>query len=348
MCLTFFVRANNGGTKLSKSDLLLSMVTSKWKEVNARQDIYDFVDRINNNLTSKNDFDKDFILKTCLVVSDLPVTYKVSSFTNENLDRIHRQWNEIKVAIENGVDLVNSFGINRDTLTSDNALIPIICYLFHTQGKRLRGTTPFDVTNASLIRKWLIMALLNPIFGSLGDNVQRIARGVLQEQRSHTDTFPAEAINSALARSGKSPEFDIYAIERFLEITYGAKSSFLALSLLYDDNSWGTLHFHQDHIFPKSLFTTEHLAEVGLSVEEQARYKILINRIGNLELLLDAENLEKSNKDFGQWITTRDASFRKRHLIPEDDNLLHLEYFEEFVKAREELIKERVQRLLSI
>ena len=96
------------------------------------------------------------------------------------------------------------------------------------------------------------------------------------------------------------------------------------------------------------MFTPERLTEAGLSLEEQAHYTTLMNRIGNLELLLDAENLEKSNKDFGQWIVTRDATFRKRHLIPEDDNLLHLEYFAEFVAAREELIKERVQHLLSM
>ncbi len=346
--LDIFVRANDGGQKLSKSDLLLSMVTSKWTGINAREDIYGFVDRINNELTSKNNFDKDFILKTCLVVSDLPVTYKVSSFTNHNLDIIHREWERIKAAIESGVDLVNSFGINRETLTSANAVIPIIYYLFHTPSRRLRGTTPYDVTNASLIRKWLIMALLNSIFASLGDSVQRIARDVIKKQGLFPSDFPAEAINTALGEGGKSSEFDRYAMEKFLEITYQSRSSFLALSLLYDDNSWGTLRFHQDHIFPKSLFTTERLTEAGLSVEEQAHYKTLMNRVGNLELLLDTENLEKSNKDFGQWITTRDAGFRKRHLIPEDDNLFHLEYFVEFVTAREELIKKRIQSLLSL
>jgi uncharacterized protein with ParB-like and HNH nuclease domain len=43
--LDIFVRANEGGTKLSKSDLLLSMVTSSWDGVNAREEIFNFVDR---------------------------------------------------------------------------------------------------------------------------------------------------------------------------------------------------------------------------------------------------------------------------------------------------------------
>ncbi len=68
--LDIFVRANEGGTKLSKSDLLLSLVTSKWVG-NAREEIYGFVDRINSELTRKNEFDKDFtklLLRQCAVV----------------------------------------------------------------------------------------------------------------------------------------------------------------------------------------------------------------------------------------------------------------------------------------
>jgi uncharacterized protein with ParB-like and HNH nuclease domain len=49
--LNIFVRANQGGTKLSKSDLLLAMVTAKWGDINARDEIYDFVDRLNNDLS---------------------------------------------------------------------------------------------------------------------------------------------------------------------------------------------------------------------------------------------------------------------------------------------------------
>ncbi len=57
--LDIFVRANDGGTKLSKSDLLLSMVTANWDDMNARDEIFGFVDRINTQLTRRNVFDKD-------------------------------------------------------------------------------------------------------------------------------------------------------------------------------------------------------------------------------------------------------------------------------------------------
>ena len=122
--LDIFVRAQ-GGTKLSKSDLLLSMITSKWGGINARDEIFKFVDRINTALTRRSDFNKDFIMKTCLVCADLPVAYKAKNFNDQNLKEIQRRWNAIKSAIERAVDLVNFFGIDRDNLTSVNALIPL-------------------------------------------------------------------------------------------------------------------------------------------------------------------------------------------------------------------------------
>ena len=139
--LDIFVRANEGGTKLSKSDLLLSMVTAKWGDMNARQEIYGFVDAVNNQLTRRNDFDKDFVMKACLVLSDLPVAYLVKNFNNQNLELIRQNWPDIKYAARRGIDLVNSFGIDRDTLASANALIPVL-YFLYTHPKAECSTDP--------------------------------------------------------------------------------------------------------------------------------------------------------------------------------------------------------------
>src|SRR5204863_2382988 len=83
--LDIFIRANEGGTRLSKSDLLLSTVTAQWGDVNAREEIYGFVDRLNSDLARKNDLDKDFVMKSCLVLTDLPVQYRVNNFNDQNL-----------------------------------------------------------------------------------------------------------------------------------------------------------------------------------------------------------------------------------------------------------------------
>lgn len=344
--LDIFVRANEGGTKLSKSDLLLSMVTAKWGDMNARQEIYGFVDELNQSLTRRNDFDKDFVMKSCLVLSDLPVAYLVKNFSNENLDRIRQNWPDIKQAMRRGIDLVNSFGIDRDTLTSANALIPVLYYLFKRPGTTLRGSTPYDVRNASIIRRWLLLALLNNVFTGASDTALSESRRVLKDLAPEED-FPAQIISAELAKAGRLTQFNAQAINNFLALEYGDREAFLALTLLHDERDWGTITYHQDHIFPQALFSPSAMTAAGIPLEKHARYRDLMNCIGNLELLLASENEEKSNKDFETWLTTRDASFKQRHLIPSDPALLRFDRFEEFITAREALIRHRLVSLFS-
>lgn len=345
--LDIFVRANEGGTKLSKSDLLLSMVTAKWGDMNARQEIYGFVDQINNDLTRKNDFDKDFVLKSCLVLSDLPVAYLVKNFNNQNLEKIRQNWAGIKQAMRAGIDLVNAFGIDRDTLTSANALIPVLYFLYtHPKAAPQHGSSGADAENATLIRRWLLMALLNNVFTGQSDAALAATRRVLQECPPGA-VFPAAAISAELAKSGRLTQFNDQTITNFLEIRYNERECFLALSLLYDENSWGTMPYHQDHIFPQSLFAADHLDAVGIHGEQRARYLALMNRIGNLELLSAPENLEKSNQDFNTWVSTRSLNFKQRHLIPSDPALLRFDRFEDFIAAREALIRDRLTSLFA-
>jgi hypothetical protein len=339
--LDIFVRANEGGTKLSKSDLLLSMVTSKWIGINARDEIYGFVDRLNYQLDRKNDFEKDFVLKACLVMCDLDVTYRVQNFNNHNLSIIEAHWPKLKSAIESGVRLVNAFGIDRDTLTSVNAVIPIIYYLYRHSGTTLTGTSKFDVLNASWARRWLLAALLNNTFGRASDGVLTRARRILQEGTGQDGYFPFESLKALNER------FEDYAVDDFLSIRYGRRETFLALSLLYDENHWGTMPYHVDHIFPRNLFTAKYMAEAGL--DEGARYHFwaLSDRIGNLQLLRSQENQQKSDQDFSTWLATRDRSFYERHLIPTDVELLKFENFDKFITAREELIRRRLKNVFD-
>ncbi|QNN24034.1 DUF262 domain-containing protein [Planctomycetales bacterium ZRK34] len=343
--LDIFVRANEGGTKLSKSDLLLSMVTSKWGEMNAREEIYGFVDRLNEELTRRNSFDKDFIMKSCLVLSDLPIAYRVQNFNNRNLGKIQQSWPNIKSAIERGVDLANSFGIDRDNLTSANALIPMIYYLHQRPGLTLRGTTGFEVRNAGNCRRWLIASLLNQVFGGASDNILRDMRTELQSHAERDSDFPGPELNRVIAKAGRTASFDDYAIENVLDLTYGRQLTFLALTLLYDENGWGTIPHQMDHLFPRAMFRDKALEGIGIDTATRWKWQRLSNRLANLALLMSSENQGKSDQPFHEWLATRDTSFLQRHLIPQEPRLWRIENFPEFIEAREELIKVRLRTI---
>ena len=133
-------------------------------------------------------------MKSCLVLTDLPVAYQVKNFTNKNLSLIQSRWDEIKSAIERSVKLMNSFGIDCENLTSANALIPIIYYLFKNPQMTVLTGSSFDVQNSTNIRKWLCMALLNNIFSGQSDNMLTEVRRVLINDSSNR-IFPAEEVN---------------------------------------------------------------------------------------------------------------------------------------------------------
>ena len=209
--LDIFVRANEGGTKLSKSDLLLSMITSSWDGMNARDEIYDFVDRLNIELSRRNNFDKDFVMKSCLVLSDLPVAYKVQNFTQKNLNLIKKNWNSIKRAVEAGVNASNYYGVDGDNLTSTNALIPVCYYLFKHPEVKLTGESSFDVKNSRNVRNWLIASLLNGVFGGSSDSMLSSIRNVLQSHTENAD-FPISAIISIENRKCQKCLFPIILV----------------------------------------------------------------------------------------------------------------------------------------
>lgn len=150
--LEIFVRANSGGTELSKSDLLLSTLTLHWGKENAREEISGFVEELNNQLTRKNRLNKDFVMKSCLVLLNLPVAYRVSSFTKDTCARIKDRWSDIRQSVRRAVEVANAFGIDEKTLTSANALIPVAFYLYQHPSLTLRGESAIEVTNATRVR----------------------------------------------------------------------------------------------------------------------------------------------------------------------------------------------------
>ena len=78
------------------SDLLLSIATAQWKERDARAEIRELVDELNGTTAEEFAFDKDFVLKSSLVLADIPnVGFKVRNFTRDNMAKIESDWPKI-------------------------------------------------------------------------------------------------------------------------------------------------------------------------------------------------------------------------------------------------------------
>lgn len=344
--LQIFVRINSG-KPLTYSDMLLSIAAAQWQDKDARDEIYGLVDEL-NNVRDGFDFDKDYILKACLVLSDTTdIAFKINNFNASNMGKIEQRWEEISAALQLSTSLAANFGFNYQTLSANYALIPIAYYLLKKEADSSFIYSAKYEEDRRAIRKWLIIALLKKIFGGQPDNVLRPVREII---RKDYETFPAEMIKAEL-KGTKTMKFGEEEIEELLSTKYGGRYTFLVLSLLYPNLDYRN-QFHQDHIYPKSFFTSRRkLTSKGIPQEYQDFYMNKCNYLANLQLLEGSPNQEKSDSDFQQWLNKiyedKDAKsdFMRRNSIPTDVDL-SFNNFEKFLKAREDLIKHKLKHLL--
>ena len=344
--LNIFTRVNSGGTALSHSDLLLSFATAQWEHKDAREEINDFVDEI--NLIGRGfNIGKDLVLKSCLVLCDFSdITFKVDNFNRTNMLVIEKRWDELTAAIRLAVELAASYGLSRENLSADSALIPIAYYI------KSIGTPKNFVEAARYerdrrkIKKWMVSSLLRRIFSSQPDGVLRPIREVIQK---NPGAFPLNEIIDRFKGTSRDIKFTEDNIQNLLWTKYGGSDALLVLSILYP---WADLKnvFHIDHIFPKSQFTAKRLRRKGVPEDKVDFYMGNVNYLGNLQLLEGALNKEKNDKDFDKWLRENysDAGKRKdykeKHYIP--DVSLAFTNFEEFFDERESLLIEKLKKEL--
>lgn len=342
--LDIFVRANDGGTKLSKPDLLMSMITSKWPTGTAREQVFGFVEHINRSLALNNNLTRDVVLKACLVLCDFDVKYSVSSFTSEAISHVEARWPEIKRALENTFRLINRFGICSENLTSLNAVLPIAYYLFRSPDFTLRGSTEFEQATARQIQCWLIQSLLLGVFAGASDRTIALARGTIRDSLRSDRSFPAAQLYEVLATNGRISRLDARAVEELLNLKYGKTKTFLVLSLLQEGLDWNAGNYQVDHLIPQAAASRRVLQ--GMNIPEHRIREITdnVDRLGNLQLLQSFENNEKNDLNFDVWITGRDRHFMKRQLIPNRLDIARAQTLPEFVREREHLIRDRLLR----
>jgi uncharacterized protein with ParB-like and HNH nuclease domain len=343
--LNIFIRVNSGGTILSYSDLLLSIATAQWKQRDAREEITSFVDEL-NNIGDGFNFDKDFVLKSSLVLSDFTgIAFKVDNFNKANMLKIEELWDEIRQGLRAAVMLVSGFGYSRDTLTANYAIIPIAYHL-----AKIGLPKNFDVANKysedrKVIQRWLILSLVKRAFGGTPDSVLRPTREVL---RQNSNGFPLDSIIEKFKGKNKSLSFSEDDIENMLYYRYGQGYTFSTLAMLYPTLDFRN-KFHIDHIHPGSRFTRAKLRRQEISEDDIDFYMEYVNTLPNLQLLEGIPNQEKNDTHFSEWFEEKveaKADYKKRHYIPNVD--FSLENFKDFIEERKILIKNKLYELLGV
>lgn len=342
--LNIFIRVNSGGTTLSYSDLLLSFATAQWVTRDAREEINEFVDEINQIGRGFN-ISKDIVLKACLVLCDIPdISFKVDNFNRTNMLLIEKEWDTITKAIRGAVTLISSFGFSRENITSNNLMIPVAYYLKTIGLPNNFETSTSRIDDRRNIKLWFISALLKRVFSFAPDGVLKPVREIIKNQSANG--FPLDAIFAQFKGTNRALQFTDDDINNLLYSKYGHGDTLVILSILYP---WADLkqNFNVDHIFPKSEFTAKKLKAKGVPDSKVDDFIENHNYIGNLQLLEEIPNIEKKNMDFDVWLTQKVpngelADYKKKHYVPNVS--LNFSNFDVFLEEREKLL---IQKLSS-
>ena len=337
-----FIRANSGGTKLGKSDLLFSLLTASWDDADGEMEA--LLEGLNKG---GFEYDRDFVLKSCLTVLDKGARYEVEKFRDgKTKEEIITEWEKIAAAIKDVRDWVvaKTYIRTGKAMPSYQALIPLIYFRYHYPEKfKLAGG----------LQEYLLRTLITGVFGGSPDNlIDKIVRSI-QDAKD----FVLPDVFGAIRADGRSLEL---TSEVLFEQYYGSRTIHLFFNLWYKDFDYSPASDENgpqvDHIFPQSLLKTVKDVNPDSGKRNLLHYRAEHrDQIANCMLLTAAENgfSDKTDTPPGEWFAPQRfdskeqrARYMDLHLIPDVPELWELNRYDDFINARKRLIQEKFEYML--
>lgn len=317
--LEMFVRFNDGGKPLKKSDITMAIFDVYWPR--AKTEFGNLL------LGSFGKYGTEFIVRTALMlygdVSKSCIDKKVADSLKNNWNKFCRNLENLKTTLEKLNLSVSDF--------SDrwNVVVPVVFLI----DRNPNFGDCIDGIRCYLYRAMFFTYFQNGTTAKLSKLRNAIAECDFTLSGDLLDQIPELAVNEQKIE-------DIVNTEK-------GKLTGIVLTVLYADKRIHGANYDQDHLHPKVLFDRE--APVGVSDEQWRDWHRKRNRLPNLQLLDKFSNQFKSDMpllDFYNNIPDDEQEdFRENSFIPQDVSL-EIKNFGEFYEARKTLLKERIKALL--
>ena len=332
--LKIFIRVNSGGTKLSYSDLLMSIMTS-----NFTNDIRSEVNKCVDDFKSWG-FDcygRDQILKTALMLSDAKHTFKVENFSKDNIDKIEKDWDNILAAMVDAVCIVKDFGYAGHL--SSGYVISVIAYYLHKKNKRYNSVDDKDKKAMfSFVRDAQITSYFR---ASLDQQLTHIIEGM---ESGNVSDFAQFNANMARMDANKALKVTAASINDLLTLKYGHPAILPLLQVLYPNFDYENKKFHIDHIYPKSKFKPKKAGKDYIGQQDS---------LFNLQLLEGSLNKSKSDSDPDEWVNSKFendpakiADYKKANFIDQSCTL-DWKDFKNFKEKRIDALKKELEAIFK-
>ena len=266
------------------------------------------------------------------------------------MEIVEKNWEKTRKSLLNASDLLRSFGFNRHNLAAHTLISVLAHYLSKMDNQDTFVQSSKYAEDRRLIKLWVVRTLLKQgIWGSGLDTLLNKIRTAINENTS--GIFPVEKLYAAMASIGKNLNFEEDEIDEILNSKYGSAKTFGVLSLLYPGLDF-TAQFHQDHFFPKSLFTDKALVKAGITGSKAEEYKYSYDLLPNLQLLKGQQNIEKQAQMPQEWFETSGMSSEQLSNYLQDNDFeglpIEFENFGEFFAQRRVRMMTRLKGILAM
>ena len=330
--LEIFVRANSGGTKLEKSELLFALLSTNWDSAETK------LDELERDLSETGyAFKRDYFLKACLILLGKKAQYDVKKFRErDTLKALEENWKRISDAITDVVDFLPNFTpiANSKALPSANALLPLIAYRYF-QPKGWKSDE-----NKRLAATYLLRTSIASTYNGAKDNLI----DALVEDFSNSQGINLDALYKTIESKGRALRI---SSRQLFKVKYSNKRVMLIMKLLRPDLNFLASNRNNlptvDHLISRKLLKT-----AGITSSDE------VDQLANLVALSAIENQGiKGAQSIQDWLRGKKDADRKTLIrvlyLPEDQALWTPERYSDFIEARKKLIAAapEIKNLLS-
>lgn len=281
--LKIFIRVNSGGTTLSYSDLLMSILTANFSS-DIRGEMNTNVDSFRAN--GFGCFGRDQILKTSLLLIGANHVFNLRNFNKTNIHLIEHNWSKIVASINDAVRIVKDFGYSGQ-LASGYIISIIALYLYRNDTAYSKITS----NDKDAMFKFVRTAQITSYFTtSLDRKLNNAVEGM-----DSVKTFAEFNDKMANMDANKALKVTADDVDDLLTLQYGNPAILPVLQILYSHLDYKNAKFHIDHIYPKAKFTYKNQALSSDFLDDK-------NYLFNLQLLEGYENISKKDEDPDVWI----------------------------------------------
>lgn len=341
--IDIFVRVNSGGMQLKKHELLFSTMTAQWPD--GREKIEALIDDLNKyNL----DIDKGFVMRCCLYLSELPVKYRLQSFSKKNIDKIISNWSEIEKAVLKMAEILPSIGYQNNKSLSVNALIPIAYYIYN--GGDVKSTMA-----RNNMKLYYVTAQVRGLFGGQGDVMLSKLREGIKQMLDKDRKFNFQFLLTLDLPDHKSFVMTKEFIDKqMMSVNYYSPNAYYILSLLYPQVDFKFKDYEIDHVHPKSKFTNKNLNDIGIYDEKSIEWwkEEKCHELPNLQLLAREDNNNKKSRSLADYLHEKPIKerrqFIKENILPNDKKLWQLKNFNSFYEWRKKQLQRKLLKIFNV